>query len=161
MPQNGAVRGNFCSCAPHPHTQAEVPGDFRAWDEALTSHIVGEGYTPHHNSHLDPPCDGHDISLMHIHTQVATGTETFINDFVPLLETDEGCWSCPCHDGDIFDFTVGKNPYNCFIEDKSVLVQGNDMIISESLHDGSGKIMNGGSGDLFIGVFKTSPEPHG
>jgi len=159
MPTNGLVRGNLDADAPHNHTQAGVPGVFRSWDDTNTSHIVGSGISPEHNGHI-PPCD-ENISLQHIHTMVATNTETFINDRPPVLEGDVGCWSCPCDSGNIFDFIVNINPFEFYIEDKSVAVQGIDMMDSSSLHGGDGQLTNGGSGDFFVGVLKTSPEPHG
>ena len=160
MPQNGLVRGKMCSEGPHSHTQAGVPGTFRAWDDAATIHITGSGEHPRHGSHFPPP-GTHSHTLQHIHTMIATNTETFINDKPPLLEGDAGCWACCCDDDIIFDFVVDKNTYDCYIEDKSILVQGIAMINSGSVHEGSGKITNGGSGDTFVGVFKVSAEPDG
>ena len=86
-----------------------------------------------------------------------------INNLPPILEGDTGCWSCPCDEA-IFEFIVGKNPYNFFIEGKSVAVQGVNMIDNGSLHGGYGMLTKGGSGDFFIGKIapdNPKPLPHG
>lgn len=159
MPAGGAVRGKWCSEGPHSHTQAGVPGTFRAWNEEGTAHISGSGHTPPH--HDPPPCGGHDVALQHIHSQVAKGI-TLINGMPPVLEGDTGCWACPCHKGKKFDFVITKNPYEVYIEGRSVAVQTNcNMVTSGSMHGGNGIITCGGSGDVFIGVHKVSPESHG
>lgn len=156
MPNGGAVRGKWDSDAPHNHTQAGVPGTFRSWDDSATTHIVGSGTHPPHG--CVPPCGGA-LSLQHVHSKVTQ--ETFLINSKPLvLETDTGCWDCCCCGG-IFEYIVDDSGFGFFVEDKSVAVQGKQMMDSGSLHSGNASFTNGGSGDFFIGTFKTSAEPHG
>lgn len=148
----GLVRGNWCTDGPHIHTEENILGNFRAYDESLTAHISGNGNTPHHNNHKPGgvPCSGHSVSLQHIHTMVSKGT-VLVNNLNPVLDGDEGCWSCPCHDGEIFDFTIKANT-QVYIEGRQVVSEGQDCMDSGSLHGGNGVIINGGSKNVFVGT---------
>lgn len=148
MPTNGLIRAKWDADAPHSHTDAGVPGTFRSWDESLTSHVSGGAKIPDHNEHK---AGDHNVALQHIHTQVASES-VLINDMPPILESDEGCWQCPCHGGHIFDFKVEVNPYQVYIEDKSVAVESISTMNSGTLHGGKGTLTNGGSEDTFVGI---------
>ncbi len=158
MPPHGAVRGWPCSCQPHDDIDTHSPMSvfYRAWDEGATAHIVGITEHPGHGAH---PPGTHNGSVLNVHTMVATAVESFINGKPPLLEGDQGDWYCDCDDDD-FAYWIDKNPFEAWIEGKSAAVQ--DIFMLRLDHSGgTAKLTNGGSGDLFIGLFKKTPEPHG
>lgn len=164
MPANGLVRAAWDNEGPHSHTNAGVPGNFRAWD-GKAAHVVGSGSTPHHNGHAPGgiPCGGHGVGLQHIHSQVANAgkKKCFVNGMPPVLEGDNGCWSDPCH-GSIETFVVhGRDKKKkLFIQGKRVAVQNDTLIQSGSMHGGGGNITNGGSGDTYVGI-RGSKKAHG
>ena len=142
----GAIRAEWCVDGDHPDAfMGETP--FRAFDDALVAHVSGGGST---SPHLACPPVSVAMSLWHVHTMIANGT-TWINDYRPVLETDRGCWFCPCH-GAVFEFVVDKDPFDFYIEDLGCAVEDIEMIIPGSIHGGTAALTNGGSEDFFVGA---------
>lgn len=145
MSTNGAIRAEWCVDRLHPDPFVGET-HFRAYDLPLIEHVSGSGVTAPHAA--CPPISVA-MNLYHVHTMVANGT-TWINDYRPVLETDKGCWLCPCH-ASVYEFIVNKNPYKYYIEDLSCAVEDIDMIEPGSIHGGTAALTVGGSEDFFIG----------
>jgi hypothetical protein len=144
----GIVRGWFCVHSPMHDTLGE-PNSMnileRAFDEGRQSHITGSGSDiPEHGSHSSTT--KHNSSMNYIKTMVSNQT-VFINNMPPILAGDQGEWECS--DDGVNTFIIGDNQYNVFIENKSACVEGHNQT---DLHGGQGKIINGGSPNVFVGL---------